>query len=63
MPTIHMTWRLLNRIFVQQFTTFSSENCKKFREVCLKEFRQVSQQRADIFNIYHDCEHDINYFM
>jgi hypothetical protein len=33
---------------VKQFTTFSNVNCNKFPEICLKEFRLVSQQTADI---------------
>jgi hypothetical protein len=52
MPTIRMTWRLWNIIFVKQFTTFSNGNCNKFPEICLKEFRYVLKQRADILNIF-----------
>jgi hypothetical protein len=54
MPTIHMTWRLENRIFLKQLTTFSNVNCNKFPEICLKEFRHVSQQRAEILNNFYD---------
>jgi hypothetical protein len=56
MPTIHMTWRLYNRMFVKQFITFSNVNCNKFPKICLKEFRHVSQQRADLLNIFYDGE-------
>jgi hypothetical protein len=58
-PTIHRTWR----IFVKQFTTFSNVNCNKFPKICLKEFRHVSQQRADILNIFYDGEYNINYYI
>jgi hypothetical protein len=61
-PTIHMIWRLWNRIFLKQFTTFSNVNCNKFLEICLQEFRHVSQQRADILNIFYDGEYNINYY-
>jgi hypothetical protein len=61
MPTILMTWRLSNRIFVKQFATFSKVNCNKCPEICLKEFRHVSQEGADILNIFHDGEYNINY--
>jgi hypothetical protein len=46
--------KALNRIFTKQFTTFNNVNCNKFPEVCLKEFRHVSQHRADILNIFYD---------
>jgi hypothetical protein len=49
---LSMTWRIWNRIFVKLFTTFSNANCTKFPEICLIEFRHVSQQRTDIFNIF-----------
>jgi hypothetical protein len=58
-----MIWRLGNRIFVKQFTTFSNVNCNKSLEICLKEFRQVSQQRADILNMFYDDEYSINYYI
>jgi hypothetical protein len=61
MPTIRMIWSLWNRIFVKQFTTLSNVNCNKFPEICLKEFRYVSQQRADILNIFYGSEYSINY--
>jgi hypothetical protein len=48
---------------VKEFTTFSNGNCKKFPEICLKEFRLVSQQRADILNIFYDGEYSINYYI
>jgi hypothetical protein len=35
----------------------------KFPEICLKEFRHVSQQRADILNIFYDVEYNINYYI
>jgi hypothetical protein len=38
-------------------------NCNKFPEICLKEFRYVSQQKANIFNIFYDGEHNINYYI
>jgi hypothetical protein len=63
MPIIHMSWWLWNRIFLKQFATFSNVNCNKFPEFCLKEFRHVSQQRADILNIFLDGEHNINYYI
>jgi hypothetical protein len=63
MPTIHMTSRLYNRIRVKQFTTFSNVNCNRFPEICLKEFRHVSQQRVDILNIFYDGEYNINYYI
>jgi hypothetical protein len=63
MPTIHMIWRVKNRIFMKQLTTFSNMNCKKFPEVCLKEFVHASQQRADILNIFYDGEYSINYYI
>jgi hypothetical protein len=28
-------------------------NCNKFPNICLKEFRHISQQRTDILNIFH----------
>jgi hypothetical protein len=56
-----MTWRLYSRIFVKQFTTFSNVNCNKFPEICLQEFRLVSQQRVDILNIFYDGEYNISY--
>jgi hypothetical protein len=37
-------------------------NCNKFPEICLKEFRHVSQQSADILNIFYDGEYNINYY-
>jgi hypothetical protein len=63
MPTICMIWRLWKRIFMKQFTTFSNVNCNKFSKICLKEFRHVSQQRADILNIFYDGEYNINYYI
>jgi hypothetical protein len=30
-------------------------------QICSKEFRHVSQQRADILNIFYDGEYNINY--
>jgi hypothetical protein len=53
----------LKRIFVKQFTTFSKVNCNKFPEIYLKEIRHVSQQRADILNIFYDGEYSINYYI
>jgi hypothetical protein len=38
-------------------------NCNKFPKICLKEFRHVSQQRADILNIFYDGEYNINYYI
>jgi hypothetical protein len=32
-------------------------------EICLKEFRHVSQQRADIFNIFYDGKYNLNYYI
>jgi hypothetical protein len=32
-------------------------------EICLKEFRHVLQQRADILNIFYDDEYNINYYI
>jgi hypothetical protein len=32
-------------------------------EICFKEFRHVSQQRADILNILYDGEYNINYYI
>jgi hypothetical protein len=58
-----MTWRLWNRIFVKQCTTFSNVNCNKFPEICLKELRNVSQQGANIFIIFYDGECSINYYI
>jgi hypothetical protein len=46
---------------VKKFTTFSNMNCNKFPENCLKEVRHVSQQRADILNIFYDGEYRFNY--
>jgi hypothetical protein len=63
MPTIYMTWRLYSRIFVKQFTTFINVNCDKFPEICLKEFRHVSQQRLDILNMFYDGDYNINYYI
>jgi hypothetical protein len=63
MPKARMTSRLWNRIFVKQFATFRNVNSKKFSENCLKEFRHVSQQRADILNILYDDEYNINYYI
>jgi hypothetical protein len=63
MPTVHMTWRVRNRIFMKQFTTFGNVNCNKFPKICLKEFRHVSQQRADILSIFYDGEYNINYYI
>jgi hypothetical protein len=63
MPTIRMTWRLWNRIFMKQFTTFNNVNCNKFPEICLREFRRVSQQRVDILNIIYDGEYNIYYYI
>jgi hypothetical protein len=57
MPTIHMT-----EIFVKQFITFSNVNCNKFPEICLKEFRHVSQQRVDLLNIFYGGEDNITIF-
>jgi hypothetical protein len=48
---------------MKQFTTFSNVDCNKFPELCLKEFRHVSQQMADIFNIFHDVKYNINYYI
>jgi hypothetical protein len=31
--------------------------------MCLKEFRHVLQQRADILNIVYDGEYNINYYI
>jgi hypothetical protein len=56
-PTLHMTWKLGNSLFEKQFTTFSNANCNNFLEICLKEFRHVSQQRAGILIIFHDGEY------
>jgi hypothetical protein len=39
--------------------TFSNVNCSEFPEICLKEFRLVSQQRVDILNIFYDGEYKI----
>jgi hypothetical protein len=63
MTTIHLTWRLKNRIAVKQFTKFSNMNCKNFPKIYLKEFRHVSQQRVGILklNIIYDDEYDISY--
>jgi hypothetical protein len=41
----------------------SALNCNKFPEICLKEFRHVSQQRADILNIFYDSEYNMNYYI
>jgi hypothetical protein len=38
-------------------------NCNKFPEICLKEFRHVSQQRAGILNIFYDDEYNIDYYI
>jgi hypothetical protein len=38
-------------------------NCNKFPEICLKDFRHVSQQRADILIIFCDAEYNINYYI
>jgi hypothetical protein len=46
---------------LKQFTTFSNVNCNKFPEICLKEFRHVSQRSADILNIFYDGDCNINY--
>jgi hypothetical protein len=62
-PTIHMMWRIENRILVKKFTTFSNLNCTKFPEICFKEFRHVWQQRSDILNIFYDGEYSINYYI
>jgi hypothetical protein len=48
---------------LKQFTTFSNMNCNKFPEICLKEFRHVSQQWIDILNIFYDGEYNINYYI
>jgi hypothetical protein len=48
---------------VKQFKTFRNVNCNKFPEICLKEFRHVSQQREDILNIFYDGEYNINYYI
>jgi hypothetical protein len=45
---------------VKQFTAFSNVNWNKFPEMCLKKFRHVSQQRADILNIIYDGEYSIH---
>jgi hypothetical protein len=42
-------------------TKFSNVNYNKFPKICLKEFRHVSQQKADILNIFYDGEYSINY--
>jgi hypothetical protein len=39
------------------------EAVNKFPEIYLKEFRHVSQQRADIFNFFYDGECSINYYI
>jgi hypothetical protein len=56
MPIIRMTWRLCNKTFVKQFTIFSNMNSTSFLKSVLKEFRHVSWQKADIFNIFYDGE-------
>jgi hypothetical protein len=38
-------------------------NCKKFPELCLKQFRHVSQQRVDNLNIFYDGEYNVNYYI
>jgi hypothetical protein len=50
----------LNRIFI---ITFSNINCNRFPKICLNEFRHVSQQKADILNIFYDGEYNINYYI
>jgi hypothetical protein len=32
-------------------------------KICLKEFRHVSQQRADILNIFYDGDYSMNYYI
>jgi hypothetical protein len=38
-------------------------NFNKFPNICLKEFRHVSQQSAHISNIFYDDEYNINYYI
>jgi hypothetical protein len=52
----------LKQNICEQFTTFSNVNYK-FPEICLREFRHVSKQRADILNIFYDGKYDINYYI
>jgi hypothetical protein len=52
----------MKQIFVKQFTTFSNVNCSTIPEICLKEFRHISQQRAVILNIFYDDEYNITIF-
>jgi hypothetical protein len=52
----------LEKILVKKFTTFSNVKCNKFPEICLREFRHVSQQRTDILNTFYDGEDNINYY-
>jgi hypothetical protein len=36
---------------------------REFPKICLKEFRHVTQQRADIMNVFYDGEYNINYYI
>jgi hypothetical protein len=42
--------------------SLSNVNCKKYPEICLKEFRHISQQRAEILDTYYD-EYKNNYYI
>jgi hypothetical protein len=53
----------LERLSMKQFTTFSKVNCNNFPEICLKEFRHVSHQKAGILNIFCDGEYSISYYI
>jgi hypothetical protein len=51
------------KIQQREFQTVSRTLFKRIQAclACLKEFRNVSQQRADILNIFYDDEYNINY--
>jgi hypothetical protein len=44
-------------------TDKSDVTCNKFPEIYLKEFWHVSQQKADILNIFYNGEYNINYYI
>jgi hypothetical protein len=47
MPTIRLTWRLLKQNIREAIHNIQQRELQQVSEICIKEFRPVSQQRAD----------------
>jgi hypothetical protein len=45
----------------EEIYNIQERDIQQHSEICSKEFRHVSQQRADILNISYDGENNINY--